>query len=135
MAVCHTSGTSGTMSFLPWSKSEYLQGFTQWLTMFFGVDTPGKLSEPPLNLHCIYPLFRDGGGASARVNDAIVQLFAGGEERFHAAYPGYQSADLMRLAALWRSAIAKGQLESLKISPDLVARRDEFERLQRNMPK
>jgi hypothetical protein len=137
MAVGHTSGTSGTMSFLPFSRAELYRGFYQWLILYFqrfGQQGPGVKPVTPLNIHCIYPFFRDGGSVSCRGNDAVVELITGSEGRFHAAYPGYQSADLTRLSALHRAAVARGTVEHLKVSADLLARRDEFIALQRDIP-
>ena len=138
MAIGHTSGTSGTMSFLPFSRAELTRGFYQWLILYFqkfGQQGPGIKPITPVNIHCIYPFFRDGGSVSCRGNDAVVELITGSEERFHAAYPGYQSADLTRLAAQYRGAVAKGTLDKLKVSPELLARRDEFIALQKNIPQ
>jgi hypothetical protein len=87
-----------------------------------------------MNIDCIYPFFRSGGLSHTVLNDAVVDVIAGSEERFHAAYPGRLSADLLVLAARRRSAAAKGQLDRLEISPALAARRDEFEAQQRDMP-
>lgn len=137
MAVCHTSGTSGTMSFLPWSKTEWLNMFRQYPTLVFqtfGRETATPLM-PPLNIPCIYPYYRSGGMSHTLANDAIVQLIAGSEERFHCAYPQRLSADMLLLAARLRAASLKGQELQLDISPELMARRAEFEAQQRDMPQ
>lgn len=135
MAVVHTSGTAGTMSFLPWTKAEWRRCITQFTVLSF--QTFGKPEQTPvypMNIECIYPFFRSGGLSHTVLNDAVVDVIAGSEERFHAAYPGRLSADLLQLAARRRNAAAKGQLDQLDISPELAARRDEFEAQQRDMP-
>jgi len=100
----------------------------------FGV-TPAAANNSPLNIPCIYPYFRDGGSAQYAVNDYFVELIAGSEDNFYAAYPERSSADLMLLAAKYRSAAAKGELDKLEISPALEARRTEFEKFQRDSPQ
>lgn len=134
LAVCHTSGTSGSLSFLPWAKSEWLRMFGAYPVLFF--QRFGEESAPlraPLNLPCVYPFFRSGGISHTVANDAIVQVIAGGEERFHAAYPARLSADLLLLGARLKAAAARGRAD-VTASPELAARRGEFEAMQRDMP-
>jgi hypothetical protein len=140
MAVCHTSGTTGTMSFLPTARSEWRNRIAQYPTSFFqkfGEDPvgipPGKVL--PLNIPCIYPYYRTGGLSFLKALTALVDIVAGSEEMFHTAYPGRLSADLLLLAAKLRAAKDKGKLDEIKISPELIARRDEFEAAQRDMPR
>jgi len=140
MAVCHTSGTSGTISFLPISKAEWRNRVAQWATIFFQTFGEDFSEEPnpknwPLNIPCIFPYFRTGGLGFIKSNNALVDVVAGSEERFYAAYPGRLSADLLLLAAKRRAAIAKGTADQLEISPELASRREEFEATQRDMPR
>jgi hypothetical protein len=65
----------------------------------------------------------------------FVKLIAGSEARFHAAYPGRLSADLLLLAARRRAAEAKGQPDQFTIGPEIAVRRAEFEAQQRDMPQ
>lgn len=104
------------------------------VTLFqrFGEDSP--VQKAPLNIDCIYPFFRYGALSHILLNDAVVDVITGSEERLHAAYPGRLSADMLLLAARHRAAVAKGQLDKLAISPELAARRAEFEIQQREMP-
>ena len=135
LSICHTSGTTGTMSFLPWSKVEWRRMLKQYPVLFFqkyGVETP--IEKPPLNIDCIFPSFRTGGMSHTVVNDAIVDIVAGNEERFHAAYPTRLSADMMLLAVKLRAATANGTLDRLQISPEIASRRADFEKQQREMP-
>ena len=134
LAVCHTSGTSGSLSFLPWAKSEWLRMFGTYPVLFFqNFGGPPTRLQVPLNLPCVYPFFRSGGMSHTVANDAIVQIIAGGEERFHAAYPARLSADLLLLGARLKAAAAGGRAD-LGADPGLAARRGEFEALQRDMP-
>lgn len=135
LAVVHTSGTSGTMSFLPWSKQEFRKFVGQKIVLYFQhFGQESGVEKTPLNVECIYPFFRSGALLHATINDAVAEIIAGSEERFHAAYPERLSADLMLLAARRRAAAARGQLDQLTISPELEIRREEFETQQRNMP-
>ncbi len=136
LSICHTSGTTGTLSFLPWSKREWRVMTGQFTMLFFrrfGEDGPSL--RLPLNVPCVYPFFRHGGMAHTLVNDHFAEFVAGSEERFHAAYPGWLSSDLLLLAARRRAAAARGELDSFKASPELEARREEFEAQQRDMPR
>jgi len=136
LVTMHTSGTSGTMSFLPWTRVEWDRYMSVYMVSIF--QTFGQNASPqslPLNMQCIFPGFRSGGLSSNAMNDQIVEKIAGSEERFHAAYPGRLSADMMLLAARYRTAAAKGQLDRLQITPEMEARRAEFEVQQRDMPR
>ena len=136
LTVAHTSGTSGTMSFLPWSGSEWRRMVGHYPLYFF--QKFGEKAPPykiPLNIPCIYPFFRHGSMAHTLVNDSFAEIIAGSEERFHAAYPGRVSADMLLLAAKRRAAVARGEVDKLKIAPELEARREEFEAQQRDMPQ
>ena len=134
LAVCHTSGTSGSMSFLPWSKKEYRSWIAQFPVVLQAFVSPTIAEKLPLNIDCIYPYFRTGGLSHTVLNDAVMEVIAGSEDRFHAASPERLSADIMLFAAGRRVAEAKGQLGQLVIDPELDARRAEFEAQQRTAP-
>lgn len=128
--VVHTSGTTGLFSFLPRTKSNwdfFMRQYRVSVLQEFGKESP--LAEYPLNIHAIYPYFRSGGG-HLMLNDLYVKYICGGEERFHAAYPGRLSSNLLLLFSRMRAAAARGELDRFEISPDLMARRDEFVKLQ-----
>lgn len=55
LAVCHTSGTSGSMSFLPWSKVEWNQLLESFAMLY--CEDYGPQIRLPLDLDCIYPFF------------------------------------------------------------------------------
>lgn len=133
LAVCHTSGTSGSMSFLPWSKGEWRKMLKTFPLMY--CDDFGPNTTVPLNVDCIYPFFRSGGLSHTVINDAIVDVIAGSEGRLHTAYPQRLSADLLLLATKRRVAAAKGELDAFHADPELEARHAEFAAQQRDMPK
>ena len=135
LRVAHTSGTSGTISFLPWSVTE-LETFIALLAVVFtqelgeAVDWRGG---PPLDV--LFPYFRRGGAMATRQNDATEKLIARGPERFHAVFAGRVSSDVLYLAARLRAATAKGQAHTVEVDAALLARKDELEQLLASMPE
>jgi phenylacetate-coenzyme A ligase PaaK-like adenylate-forming protein len=127
LMVVSSSGTTGLASFIPRSKSDwekYLQQYRVMLLQEFGDDSPAE--QFPLMMHAIYPYFRSGT-SHMLMNDLWVKYVCGGEERFHAAYPGRLSPDVLLLTQRMRAAAAKG--ETIEIGPELKAKRDEFLKL------
>ncbi|MDE2930672.1 MAG: hypothetical protein OXQ27_07085 [Chloroflexota bacterium] len=130
LEICHSSGTSGTMSFLPTSKKEW-DKFTR------GTRTTvrSRLADPDDNeFYCIYPYYRDGASSHLRINNYCIKHILGDESRFYSAYPGWMSSDVLYLAAKVRAAKANGELDRVNINPALMQRLREFEELQQNMP-
>ena len=127
--VVSTSGTSGVSSFIPRSKADWDRFMQQYRVMMlqrFGTETAPV--RYPLNMHALYPYFRSGTG-HLLLNDLYVKYICGGEERFHAAYPGRLSPDVLLLTQRMRAAAANGELDRLEISPEMRAKRDEFVKL------
>ena len=136
LMIMHSSGTSGTMSFLPVSKAEWDKfGRALRVTFLqnFGDDPTKATSGEPF--HAIYPYFRHGGAGHVRMCELYVNHICGSEERLHTAYPGRMSSDLLYMGAKIRAAQAKGQLDRLKISPALLARKAELGAIQAAMPE
>ena len=122
--VVNSSGTSGVWSFIPRSKPDwekFMQYFRVVYWQRFGEASP--VAQFPLNMHVLFPYFRSGTG-HLLMNELYIKYICGGEEHFHAAYPGRLSPDVLLLTQRMRAAAAKG--EEVKISPDLKAKRDEF---------
>ncbi|MGF6780765.1 hypothetical protein [Paraburkholderia sp. GAS334] len=132
LKLSHTSGTSGTVSFLPHSVREYEKVLTvnkMFVWNMTGPDTP----QP--ELHTAFPYFRSGFLSHLRANDFIVQVLLPDEAHFRAAYPARLSSDVLHLGAKVRAAHARGTLDRLEISPELMAKKKAFEQLQADMPK
>ena len=130
--VVSTSGTSGASSFLPRSKQNwhnFMQQYPVMLMQEFGKETP--VEKFPLNMHAMYPYFRSGAG-HLLLNELYVKYICGAEERFHAAYPGRLSPDVLLLTQRMRVAAAKGELDRLDISPEMKSKRDDFVKLMEN---
>ena len=128
LVLSHSSGTSGTMSFLPRSRNEWDKQ-TKVLASAVKEAAGGDSDE----IFCVYPYFRSGASAHLRMNDFTVRHIVGDEAHFLAAYPERMSSDVLYLAARIRAAQAKGELDRLEINPALLARLKESEQLQADM--
>ena len=132
LRLSHTSGTSGTLSFLPhgvreWEKTCQLRKLFVW-----NMDGP---QTPQPELHTVFPYYRSGYLSHLRANDFLIEALLPGESHFHAAYPATLSTDVLHLGASIRAAHAKGTLDRLEISPELKARKQELDKLQADMPR
>lgn len=132
LTLSHTSGTSGTLSFLPHGTREWEKILGVRRLLVWNMDGP---DTPQPELHVAYPYFRSGFMSHLRINDHVVKTLLQGETYFRAAYPGRQSSDLLHLSAKIRAAHAKGTLDRLDISPEMMAKKEEFDRLQADMPR
>jgi hypothetical protein len=132
LRISHSSGTSGTMSFLPHSANEWEKVGKLKVMTTLGLRHDAELPD----MHVIYPYYRSGSSSHLRANDGITQyLLKGNEDNFHAAYPTRLSSDLQYLFAKVGAARAKGTLDRLKISPAQQEKKAEFEQLQAEMPQ
>ncbi|WP_421849365.1 hypothetical protein [Novosphingobium sp.] len=104
LTLCHSSGTTGTMSFLPWTQQEYARAGAQLPVLYLAEGTTGEAVD------VIYPFYRSGAGSQMRWNEQYLSQFCKGDEaRFHALYPGRASADLLSLAGRLQNARTLGQ--------------------------
>ena len=133
LRITHSSGTTGTMSFLPHSADEYdALGRTMAMSFLqnFGEEKTGDKAY-----QVIFPFYRSGYSSQIRGNDQYVKWIAKGEENFHTPFKTSMSSDVLYLAARIRFAQSKGTLDRLEISGDLLARKDEFEKQQAEAPQ
>jgi hypothetical protein len=135
LRAVHTSGTAGTMSFLPRSVSEWDQMWAAVRCGLFQFSDPTGAggSHGGEYFDLIWPLYRHGRSAIMRMPQMGMKHLLGSEERLHALRPGRMSSDAMLVAARLRAAAARGELDHLELSPALRDRRDEFEREQGEM--
>lgn len=134
--VATSSGSSGTCSFFPKSKKDYLffaKSIRPQLLQTFGeTASDADLHE---KIHVLTPLHRDGHAASGRTGQYLKQAFAFGDDAyFHPCFDHKVSADLQWLAARVRAAAAKGDATRVDVPPALLARRAEWEAEQRDIP-
>jgi hypothetical protein len=134
--VATSSGTSGTISFFPKSKRDYMtsvRGFRVQLAQEFGAaPTPSDLND---KIYVLTPLYRDGHSSTGAFARYLLQVMCLGDESYlHTAFPYKISSDLMWLAARLRAAAAKGDVTRVDVPESLLARRGELEAMQRDTP-
>ncbi len=132
LCLSHTSGTSGTLSFLPCSTREFekaseIRKLYAW--NMTGADTPNP------DLHTAYPYYRHGYLSHLRGMTALAKVLLPDLSHFHPAYPSTLSSDVLRLGARLRAAHANGTLDRLVIAPELVAKKKAFDQQQAEMPQ
>lgn len=135
LRVLHSSGTTGTMSFLPRSTAEWSGMFEALRCGLFQFSDPlgERGSHDGEYFELIWPLYRRGRSAIMRVPELSVPSLLGSEQRLHALRPGRMSSDAMFLAGRLRAATARGEVDRLEVGPALRRRRDEFIGEQREM--
>ncbi len=131
-----SSGSSGTCSFYPKSKLDYrlsMTGMRVQLAQKFGqAPQPGDLDD---KIHAIIPLYRDGHASMGAFGKYSCEVFAKGDPAYwHYAFDFKLSSDLMWLAARLRAAKARGDASQVDVPASLLARRDEWEQAQKDMP-
>jgi hypothetical protein len=133
LSVTHSSGTSGTMTFLPRTSDGYRimsEVFGMTSRDFNDLDDGPQARRDPW--HTFYLGFRGGRSHAGRAGGWAYDNFAHSPEYFHTLYDADMSSDVMFMAARVRRAEARGELSQLEISPALKARQAEFEATQRN---
>ena len=132
--VAHSSGTTGTMSFLPRSRGDWDRMFEAMRPGLFQFSDPlDERDHDGEYFTLIWPLYRYGRAGIMRLPEMAMGRLLGSEERMYALREGRQSSDAMYLAGRLRAAAARGELDQLEISPALRERRHEFEREQREL--
>ncbi|MDE8651115.1 hypothetical protein [Novosphingobium album (ex Liu et al. 2023)] len=134
--VATSSGSSGTCSFFPKSKRDYMtsvMGMRVQLAQKFGEHPrPGDLAD---KIHAIIPLYRDGHASTGAFAKYFGKIFAHDDpDYWHTCFNFKISSDLMWLAARLRAATAKGDASKVDVPPSLLARRAEWEQAQKDMP-
>ncbi|MCY1421624.1 hypothetical protein D9M71_372850 [compost metagenome] len=86
-------------------------------------------------MHSAYPYYRKGYLSHLRGNVMLMRTVLPSMDNFHAAYPATLSSDVLHLGAKVRAAHAKGTLDRLVISPELMAKKQAFDQLQADMPQ
>ena len=132
LRLAHTSGTSGTLSFLGMGAREFEKVLEIRRLVVFGGPGPDAVDN---DLHAIFPSYRWGYLSHLRAGEFTIKVLLDGKaDHFHAAYPATLSSDVLLLAAQIRAAHAKGTLDRLEVSPELRAKKAEYDRIQAEMP-
>jgi hypothetical protein len=134
LKVAHTSGTAGSMSFLPRAQREWDEMFAAIRCGLFQFSDPeNRENHDGEYFDLVWPLFRHGRGAITRLPDMAMAQIIGNEDRLHVLRQGRLSSDGMFLAARLAAADARGEADGVEISPALARRREEFMREQREL--
>ena len=111
LCIHHSSGTSGTVSLFPKTKSE-LSAFGKLYPLRFQKFGDPRPNEAQPKAHVISPSFRGGSSAHFRINEQYFERIAHGDETFmHTAFPGHMSADVLYLAGRLRAGSERRQGE------------------------
>jgi hypothetical protein len=128
--VVFSSGTSGTMSFFPWTvrdlELKWRLGRIAYLQRFGSPPQRMMLEDP---YHLITTTLR------SRRNYFRAFFSLGQDEYFHMRNPAGYNADMMWLAARLRLAAARGDVSRVQVPSSLLARRHELERAQAQEPE
>jgi len=132
----HSSSTTGVMSFIPISKQEY-QKFAKLVAfdLFGDFKSDEPFPEGPVGAYVIFPSYESGNSVSYRMNEFIKETIMGSDAKFFPAFPGALDSDILLLAGRIRMARQNGQLDRLKVAPELLARKDEVEAFQKQLPE
>jgi hypothetical protein len=120
LRLAHSSGTSGTMSFVPHTAQQYALLYEIVRHDTVPAGTPDD--EP---VHVVWPSYRTGRSGIARHATAMLEQIARNDPgHFHTLDPGHLSADLMLLAARLRAA--GGRAGQVEIPAALREQRDRY---------
>lgn len=133
LRITCSSGSAGKMSFLPRTASEYhTTGKVLRVQFAYFTDPDQKKDHRGEYYHIIWPSYSGGYTAFGRVPGCILPVLTGSPDKFHPLYPGRMSADMMFLAARLQAAAARGDTDSIELSPYLKSRRAEFDEAQKD---
>ena len=127
--LSHSSGTSGSMSFIPIGKSERLKSRELRKRAFIKSSGTEELPE----LYIVHPWYRSGRSGQLRSLGSMVEGLLKSDDYFRTAYPIPFSSDVQYLAAKLQAAQSKGTLDRVKITPYQQQKKDEFDALQKNL--
>jgi hypothetical protein len=120
MIIGHSTGTTGKLSFVPRSQTEW----PAWSTAYFellraltGVDFRTE------TIPYFTSNYRRGHQMMMKMQYLFTQASAGGDENRHCLYDHAISADLLSLMGRFRAAEERGELEKLEIDPRLLEER------------
>lgn len=125
--LCHSSGTTGKLSFLPRNRTEsHVPNvlMRNLIRDWFGDNVGPDMIENPLPL--IFPSYKRGYQTMIRTSQSQAELFGITDENSLYLYDDILSADIASLGGRIKAAEARGELGDLEISPALIAKKDEF---------
>jgi hypothetical protein len=121
MLVGHSTGTTGKLSFVPRSQSE----FAGWERAYNGAQQATTGVDPHKEfVPTFFPGYRGGHHMMLKMLGLFGIPAAGGPEHYHTLYQGYISSDLSSLAGRMQSAEDRGELAQLGLDPALLEARE-----------
>jgi hypothetical protein len=123
MIIGHSTGTTGKLSFIPRSKSEWPawdEAYYQAYRAATGIDTRRDF------MPAFFPGYRDGHQMMLKMQALFSVPAAGGWDNYHTMYPNRISSDLLALAGRLQSAEDRGEVEKLGLDPALLELRQEM---------
>jgi hypothetical protein len=121
MIVGHSTGTTGKLSFIPRSQTEWpawQAAYFRALSASIGVDTR-ELQLPNIAVSG----YRSGHQMMTKMGKLFGRSEAGGRENRHLLYDYKLSSDLLSLAARMQAAEERGELDDLEFDPALLEER------------
>lgn len=132
MLVTTSSGTTGKLSFIPRSRTEY----PAWESAYLGMLHASIGVDPYTDkVETFAPSYRGGHQTALKVPLMFNTIAAGGPEHYHTLYQTHMPADLMSLAGRMQAAEDRGELERLELDPALLTARQEMIALAKRRPQ
>tara|TARA_R110002110_G_scaffold415750_1_gene654913 strand:- start:24 stop:911 length:888 start_codon:yes stop_codon:yes gene_type:complete len=121
----HTTGTSGKLSFLPRTGTDFQNQFKVVLSRWQGVGTERDIwldvNTPGVRLPVIQPGYRHGYYMAQRLMAEQLRVI-GDPARVESLYEDTLSPDVLSLAGRVMAAEARGSLGQLQLEPELLQR-------------
>ncbi len=123
MLVGHSSGTTGKLSFIPRSQTE----FPAWRKSYWEANRSTTGIDPETDhIDTFSPMYRGGHQMLMKMTSLFDVPAAGGPEHYHTLYQTHLSSDLLSLAARMQAAEDRGELEQLGINPAVLRARQQL---------
>jgi hypothetical protein len=131
----HTTGTSGKLSVIPRTARDTAlatrSSFSKWHGVGHERDMPLDFYGPNPMLPVIHPTYRYGFYSALRLLDYQIKTFSA-DSQVEALYNEWLNPDVLSLAGRVMTAEARGELDKLKISPELMQRYKDNQARQHN---
>ena len=131
LLVGHSTGTTGTLSFIPHDAEDYRRWASYWpVTMLQEFGAPQVYDGTCPKMHSIIFNYRYSRRTAGRAPSFLRDAMSGSEDLLHCVHPGSMSTDLQYLAGKMRAAQASGNMDNLNVPPAILARKNEFAQIQ-----
>jgi hypothetical protein len=123
MLVGHSSGTTGKLSFIPRSRTE----FPAWQKSYYEAGRATTGIDPATeHFDTFSPMYRGGHQMMMKMTALFDVPAAGGPEHYHTLYQNHLSSDLISLAGRMQAAADRGELDQLGLDPGLIRAREDL---------